>query len=93
MTTLNRLFTLAEGRGQGRVPLTRVCLPIRSDVLAQADEMAEEIGLSRAVVLREAIHAGVASLYAEWESAVQAGKEREKAEKSQQKLKFGGSTK
>lgn len=89
MTILNRLFTLAEGRAV-LGDTHRVCFPVRADVLALADDMAEDIGLSRAQVLRECLEFGIKHVAGDWQSAKAAAAAEKKAAKQQQKLKLEG---
>jgi hypothetical protein len=90
MAMLNRLFTLAEASKTSADVVKRMQVPVRADYLQMLEELAEEIGLSRAAVARECLERGVQTAYGEWEEAKKAAAAEKKAAKQQQKLKLEG---
>lgn len=87
--SLERLFQLAEARvGVGE--MRRVCFPVSTDIVEMVDEMAAEIGISRAQVLREATTIGVQQLHGLWTLAVENAKKEKAEAKKQHKLKLAG---
>jgi predicted transcriptional regulator len=62
---LSKLFDLKASV----VPTEQVTIRLDVDLLAQADELAQEIGITRTEVIREAFRDGMARTWSDWETA------------------------
>lgn len=56
------------------IPTEQVSVRLDVDLVAYADEVADELGITRTDVLREAFKDGMQRIYAEWQQALENGK-------------------
>lgn len=56
------------------IPTEQMSIRLDVDLLAYADEVAEELDVTRTDVLREAFRDGMQRIYAEWQQSLENGK-------------------
>lgn len=66
---LSRLFEIKASV----IPTEQISIRLDLDLLAYADEVADELGITRTEVLREAVRDGMQSIYAQWQQALENG--------------------